>query len=238
MTEKARAIKRYERKIRGLLPCTFKMKSKIAHQIRDNIDDYLAENPDAEFEQIVAQFGAPETIAAAYIESTGTADILKSLQMRKRILAIAAAIAAAVLLSWAGIVTWTAVRADQNTVQSLHFEDGGSMEIIAINSEPNQAQNSISGTKTIQYRDTNGNVVWEATLNAVFSCLGGRAECMESNCSVTIYDDAWHVAYKTSGEFDDTAITHLKMSYSVLGRTAYIRAFTVTLTCDENGNMN
>ena len=97
------------RKVRSYLPCSRKVKNQIMAQIADSVGGYLAEEPEAAYEQIVARFGAPETIAAAYVESTGTAEILRALQIRRRIVAIVAAVMAVILLSWAIVVTWTAI---------------------------------------------------------------------------------------------------------------------------------
>ena len=99
----------YLKRVRSYLPCSMKVKNHIMEQITENVDGYLAETPEAGYEQIVARFGAPEIIAAAYVESTGTAEILRALQIRRRIVAIVAGIMAAILLSWAVAVTWAMV---------------------------------------------------------------------------------------------------------------------------------
>ena len=102
------AQQKYLRKVRSYLPCSRKVKNQIMAQIADSVNSYLAEMPEATNEQIVARFGKPETIAAAYVESTDTAEILGALQIRRRIVAIVAGIMAAVLLSWAVMVTFAA----------------------------------------------------------------------------------------------------------------------------------
>ncbi len=106
---KNQAQQTYLRKVRSYLPCSRKVKNQIMAQIADSVGSYLTEEPEAAYEQIVARFGSPETIAAAFVESTGTAEILRALQIRRRIVAIVAGIMAVVLLSWAVVVTWTAI---------------------------------------------------------------------------------------------------------------------------------
>ena len=107
--DKNQAQRTYLRKVRSYLPCSRKVKNQIMAQIADSVGGYLAEEPEAAYEQIVARFGAPETIAAACVESTGTAEILRALQIRRRIVAIVAGIMAVVLLSWAVAVTWAVI---------------------------------------------------------------------------------------------------------------------------------
>ena len=101
---------RYLKKVRSYLPCSGKVKNQIMEQITESVDGYLTEQPEAGYEQIVARFGEPQTIAAAYVESTGTAEILRALQIRRRIVAIVAGVMAAILLSWAVVVTWAVIR--------------------------------------------------------------------------------------------------------------------------------
>ena len=104
----------YLKIVRSYLPCSRRVKNQIMEQITKNLDAYLSEEPEAEYAQIVARFGEPEAIAAAYVESTGTAEILRALQIRRRIVSIVAAIMAVVLISWAGVITWAVVREAQS----------------------------------------------------------------------------------------------------------------------------
>lgn len=112
MNEREKKLKKYYCQIRVLLPCSRKVKTAIMQQIQENIESYLSENPSSDFDQIKMQFGAPESIAAAYVENTGTSDILKSLHIRKTIMAVVITVAIVILVAWATVVTWAAVKAD------------------------------------------------------------------------------------------------------------------------------
>lgn len=105
-----RALKRYYRRIRHMLPCSQKAKAALYKQIHDNTEAFISEYPKASFEQIVEHFGSPEAIAAAYVENTGTAEILSTLRIRRKIVAIVAGILASALLVWAISVTVITVR--------------------------------------------------------------------------------------------------------------------------------
>lgn len=107
------ALKRYYRSIRSWLPCSRRLKNQILSQIQDSVEQYLVQNPDASFSQLESQFGAPGTIAAAYVENTGTEGILRRLRIRRRITMIIVGVAAAILLAWASVVTWTVIRSNQ-----------------------------------------------------------------------------------------------------------------------------
>ena len=134
MKEKLR--KKYCRQVRQLLPCSGRVKRSIAAQLENRLANYLAENPDADYEQIKLHFGAPETVAASYIESTGTAEILKSLRIRKRIVRIIVMVAVFMLVTWSALITWELIRANETL--------GGHMEVFLTEGEVEIDPNEIS----------------------------------------------------------------------------------------------
>ena len=84
-------------------------------QIEDRVRDFLEQNPDADLAQLQTAFGDPQIIAAAYVENTGTAEILRSLRIRRRIVTIVVAAVTAILLSWAVMVTWATISLSNST---------------------------------------------------------------------------------------------------------------------------
>jgi hypothetical protein len=79
--------------------------------VRSGATRYLEEHPDATAEQVMAYFGAPEAIAASYVESAGTAEILRAVRIRRKITAMVAVVLLVILLSWAAVVTWAVIDA-------------------------------------------------------------------------------------------------------------------------------
>lgn len=110
MTANNRTLRRYYRAIRSWLPCTRKLKKQIIGQLNIRVQDYLTQNPDADISQLQAEFGVPQTIAAAYVENSDTEEILRGLRVRRRVAAIIMAAVMIVLLSWAAVVTWAIVK--------------------------------------------------------------------------------------------------------------------------------
>lgn len=90
-------------------------------RIQESVNAYVAQKSDADFDAIQAQFGQPKDIAASYIESMGTAEVLKSLRIRRRILTIIIVTALAVLISWAATVTW-AILDNKNATDAPYIE--------------------------------------------------------------------------------------------------------------------
>ena len=136
MKERTKEAARYLRRVRRLLPCVRKTKNAIMQQIHDSMDGYLADHPTADYAQLKAQFGEPETVAAAYVESSGTTEILKSLRIRRRIVAIIVAVTTAALLVWTSYVVLMSIKVN-DVLNSLddNYDDSyiieGTAEIIA-----------------------------------------------------------------------------------------------------------
>ncbi len=105
MNETNKDIKRYLRKVKGWIPCAGKTKKQIMDQICASVQEYLKQKPEASFSDLCARFGSPQDIAAAYIDNTETAEILKNLRIRRKIVTVAVAAALAVFLYWAISVT-------------------------------------------------------------------------------------------------------------------------------------
>ena len=106
-----RQLRRYLRQIRSMLPCGGKRRRELMDNVRSGATRYLEEHPDATAEQVMAYFGAPEAIAASYVESAGTAEILRSVRIRRKITAMVAVVLLVILLSWAVVVTWAVIDA-------------------------------------------------------------------------------------------------------------------------------
>lgn len=105
MNKLNRDARRYLRRIRGWIPCTGSLKRKMISQICGDLTDFLEEKPDADYGTIVARFGTPQQIAAAYVDETETGELLKMLRIRRRIVTITLATATILVAMWAATVT-------------------------------------------------------------------------------------------------------------------------------------
>lgn len=96
---------RYLRQVRSWLPCSCKAKRKIIGEIKSNIDDFMTNNPDAQYTNLVARFGTPQEIAASYVNEMDMGELLNSLRIRKKIVRTIAAMAAMIVMLWLGQLT-------------------------------------------------------------------------------------------------------------------------------------
>ncbi|MBR2831616.1 MAG: hypothetical protein IKE57_01675 [Oscillospiraceae bacterium] len=127
-TEKA--VRRYLRQVNKYLPCAAGMRHKLILQLHKGLNAFIHDEPDTNYEKIVAQFGRPEDVAASYVESAGTSEILRSLLIRKKIITVIIAVSAVIIISWAAVVTWAIIR-ENDTLNGVITK-----EVVEIESTP------------------------------------------------------------------------------------------------------
>ena len=71
-------IKKYFRQIKNSLVCDLKTKNKIMKDLRNDVEEYLEQNSDSSFENVLDYFGKPETIAEEFAISSGIDYVKKS----------------------------------------------------------------------------------------------------------------------------------------------------------------
>ena len=91
-------------------------------QLKENVRDYLEDHPNADITQIRTHFGTPETIAAAYVDETGTDVLLRDLRIRRKVIATVAGVAAIILALWMGVLGWAITREFQDSNGSITEE--------------------------------------------------------------------------------------------------------------------
>ena len=94
-----RAAKRYCRAVRSWLP-QGKMRRRIMGQLYETVGMYMELHPHADFEELQTRLGPPMEIAASYVESMDTAELLRTMHVRRRVMAILAAALFFFLLLW------------------------------------------------------------------------------------------------------------------------------------------
>lgn len=117
------------------------------------------------------------------------------------------------------------------------FDDGSYIEVI-IEASSARAANTVSGYKKYVFRNSDGDVKWEAKLSATFAYSGAWYTCSTADCNVTIYDSNWYVISNSTIRSSNNAVARLTMGRKYLGVTVDERQYTIELTCDINGNLS
>lgn len=130
MTQNRRTLRAYCRRACSALPGCWKEKKYFARHLRGSAEAFLAEHPDAGMGELEAALGEPEDLAAAFVESAGTAELLTLIARRRRSVRLVAAVCAVVLLG-AVAFTWRSLRkveiATQGTLTVEVSENGPSL---------------------------------------------------------------------------------------------------------------
>lgn len=95
-----RACARYLRQVRRLLPCARKEKDRITAPLRESLEGFSAETPEARDSDVLQRFGTPETVAASCLENMEPKGVLRRMQLRRRIVMAVTSVALAMLVSW------------------------------------------------------------------------------------------------------------------------------------------
>lgn len=84
VTERER--KQYLNQIRKLLVCKGTQRKQFLISFEDNMDEYLRDNPDADFAQLQKDMGTPQEIANAFLENEDASKIKKRMSFKKWII--------------------------------------------------------------------------------------------------------------------------------------------------------
>lgn len=125
MSSNRSAAKRYIRSVSHMLSCSGNAKRMIISQIRNSVANYLIQNPDADFEMIQMHFGAPQEIAASYVNEQDAAGLLKRISIKKKVLLIVSGVMVVILLLWMGSVAWATIdskKSQQGNVEMIAGE--------------------------------------------------------------------------------------------------------------------
>ena len=71
-------------------------------EIEATITSYLLENSNVTYDDMIARFGAPQQIAATYVEEMGTDELLRNLKIRKKVIRITAIALLSCVIIWIG----------------------------------------------------------------------------------------------------------------------------------------
>lgn len=81
VTERER--KQYLNQIKKLLVCKGTQRKQFMNSFSDNVDEYLNDNPDADFAQLQKDMGTPQEIADAFLENESAVDVKKRMSFVK-----------------------------------------------------------------------------------------------------------------------------------------------------------
>lgn len=127
----------------------------------------------------------------------------------------------------------------QPETEVQYFEDGSYLVIKTQEDISLFASGTKSKSKTGYYYDGDNNELrWSVTLNATFSYTGSSATCTKASTSYKIYDSAWKVKEANATRSGRTATGDFLVKKYWLGIITKTVPLTITISCDNNGNIS
>lgn len=137
-------------------------------------------------------------------------------------------------------VPFGAMAQDTKTTDSevQYFEDGS----YAITTYEEMITPFSSGSKaegkTVTRYTSDDERIWSVSLWATFTYTGSSATCTKASTTYVIYDSAWKITKNTASKSGRTATADFVVKKYWLGIITYTVPVTITLTCDNNGNIS
>lgn len=122
-------IKGYLSDVKKCLLCDRKTKSRFLKDLGGNIDNYLSDVPDADFDNIIEHFGTPKSITEEFAAQTDT-DLLRKAKRNKNLKWMLIAILTAIAL-FIGVIAFIIVKNNSRDAAYYYYEtisDNGIIE--------------------------------------------------------------------------------------------------------------
>lgn len=120
MANRNAGARRYLREIRSWLPCAGKLRRGSLERIGNILDEFLEEEPGADYGRIVERFGKPQQIAAAYVDEMETGELLNNLRVRRKVVRIILTTATLMITLWMGMIVTEII--DNHNQMNGYFE--------------------------------------------------------------------------------------------------------------------
>lgn len=116
--------------------------------------------------------------------------------------------------------------------------EGYLIETIVETSQTAMRSTSIKGSKTINYKDTKGNILWSVKVNGTFTYNGKTAKCVSSTMSTKCTVRNWKLSNKKTSYYGAVAEASVTAKeHTFLGISVKTINQKVKLTCSANGKL-
>lgn len=149
----------------------------------------------------------------------------------KRIISIVLAIMT--LLS----VTMPVYAAEEISENVVLYEDGSYL-VITIETSSSVARGTTTQNKNYKYYNASNVLEWRIVLVASFTYDGTTSSCLAAGCNADVYTDNWTVISESESKSGNTAYGYATMGRISAGVVVDRPSYTLTLTCDKNGNVS
>lgn len=127
---------------------------------------------------------------------------------------------------------------ENTTTYYEYLNDGSYYEITIEENSLNTRSTTKSGSKTVKYKDANGEDCWYVKVTGIFIYNGTSATCTSSSVSAGVYKNIWKIANKTSSKSGASAKASATARLYYVGAVVDTKTKSITLTCSANGKLS
>ncbi len=117
------------------------------------------------------------------------------------------------------------------------YEDGSYL-VVTIESDSSLARGTKTQNKKYEYYDANDVRQWRIVLVASFTYDGTTSSCIAAGCNADVYTDNWTVISESDSRSGNVAYGYATLGKISAGIITDRPSYTLTLTCDKNGNIS
>lgn len=119
-----------------------------------------------------------------------------------------------------------------------YLTNGDKIETVFISENTNNRGLTKKGTKIVEYKNSNGTVLWKATLTATFTYTGSSATCNTSSISAVSYANTWSITNKKATKNGNTAIGKVTAKQYYIGTAIQTVNKNITIKCSASGTLS
>lgn len=101
--------------------------------------------------------------------------------------------------------------------------------------EQSARSNTKKGTKTIEYKNSAGKVLWKATLSASFTYTGNSSKCTSSSISAVSYANTWKIVNKSATKSNNLATGKIQVKQYFNTTPIETINRTISIKCTSKG---
>lgn len=118
---------------------------------------------------------------------------------------------------------------------AIYLENGNYIIITLEDITLSRASNTKTGRRTLNYYNSDNEVLWSATLTATFTYTGTSATCTSTNITHNINDSSWNIISATSSRSGNTATGNVIAKHYFAGIPIKTVEETFSITCSATG---
>lgn len=138
-----------------------------------------------------------------------------------------------------GVTSLAAEDSIESTTIETVYQNGDYIEIITKQSPHSLKSSTTTGSKTKNYKDKNGKIIWSFTVRGTFSYNGKTATCTSSSITAYSNDSNWRLSNKKATKSGSVAIASITAKkYTLLGICISTLNESATLKCSPSGKLS